>query len=125
MICLDANYLIRTLVPNSDESQRVMDWYRDGMVLCASSVAWYEFLCGPVSEKDIRIVRALLSGGVIGFETKQADKAASLFNDTGRIRNLKVDAMIAACAICANAKLATDNLDDFRRFVPFGLSLTH
>jgi predicted nucleic acid-binding protein len=69
------------------------------------------------------IVKALLSDGVIGFEAKQADEAARIFNHAGRRRRLKFDAMIAACAICADAQLATANHDDFLPFVPFGLTL--
>lgn len=123
MVCLDTNYLVRTLVPDSEEFRRVAGWFHNGIELCTSSIAWYEFLCGPVSDNGARIVRALLSGGVIGFDTEQADKAARLFNDVGRNRRLKFDAMIAASAMCVGAQLATGNRDDFLPFVPFGLSL--
>ena len=74
-------------------------------------------------ESGTSIVRALLSGGVIGFEAEQADEAARIFNHVGRSRRFKFDAMIAACAICADAQLATSNHDDFLPFVPFGLAL--
>jgi len=76
-----------------------------------------------VTLDGVRIVRALLSGGVIGFDTEQADRAARLFNEVGRNRRLKFDALIAASAMCADAQLATENRDDFLPFVPFGLSL--
>jgi predicted nucleic acid-binding protein len=123
MICLDTNYLVRALVPGSEEAQRVVECSRKGIGLCASAIAWYEFLCGPMPENGVVVVRALLSGGVIGFETEQADEAARIFNGVSRNRGLKFDAMIAACAICVDAQLATTNRDDFLPFVPLGLML--
>jgi len=47
-----------------------------------------------------------------------------LFNQTGRCRQLRVDAMIAAAAISRNAPLATNNTTYFARFTPLGLRLT-
>jgi predicted nucleic acid-binding protein len=93
------------------------------MRLCASSVFWYEFLCGPVSAEETRLVRALLTGGVIDFNAEQAGEASRLFNSAGRNRRLRIDAMIAACAVCSGAELATSNREDFLPFAPFGLLL--
>jgi predicted nucleic acid-binding protein len=68
-------------------------------VLATPSVMWYEFLCGPVSVREIELIRALLRGGVITYGDPEATEAARLFNATGRSRRLRVDAMIAACAL--------------------------
>ena len=84
--------------------------------------AWYEFLCGPVSAIQISTIRAFLQE-VIAFDDAQASTAAQLFNATGRKRSLRVDAMIAATSIGANAKLATNNTQDFTAFEPHGLIL--
>jgi predicted nucleic acid-binding protein len=123
MICLDTNYLVCTLIPGSLEAKAVGTWLRMGERLFAPSVAWYEFLCGPVTAEEVRLVRRFLAGGVIAFEEAQAATAARLFNAVGRTRRFRVDAMIAACAIEAGCRLATSNRADFTVFVPHGLVL--
>lgn len=123
MICLDTNYLVCSLIPGSLEAKAVGAWLRKGERLFAPSVAWYEFLCGPVTSDEVRLVRHILAGGVIAFEEAQAATAARLFNAVGRARRLRVDAMIAACAIEAGCRLATSKQTDFARFVPCGLVL--
>ena len=123
MICLDTNYLVCSLISGSTEAKAVATWLRKGDRLFAPSVAWYEFLCGPVTAAEVRLVRSFLAGGVIAFEESQAATAARLFNAAGRARRLRVDAMIAACAIEAGCRLATSNRTDFAAFIPYGLVL--
>jgi predicted nucleic acid-binding protein len=108
---------------SAKESAELIEWYQSGEVLLSAAPAWYEFLCGPVTEPQINAIRAFLSGGISAFEEVQATEAAGLFNATGRIRRLRVDAMIAATAIVASARLATSNAKDFKNFVPHGLKL--
>lgn len=50
MILLDTEYLNRALVPDSIESERILGWFEAGEDLCTSSIAWYEFLCGPFDD---------------------------------------------------------------------------
>ena len=123
MICLDTNYLVRGLVKGSRESADLVQWYQSNELLMSATPAWYEFLCGPVASRHIQIVRGFLSGGVIAFEEVQAIEAARLFNAIGRTRRLRTDAMIAATAIVAGARLATSNAEDFKAFVPHGLTI--
>lgn len=123
MICLDTNYLVYTLVPGSQEALAISAWLKTGERLFTGSVAWYEFLCGPVRAEEIRLVRSLLAGGVSTFDEAQAVTSARLFNAVGRARRLRVDAMIAACAIESGCFLATANRIDFAAFVPHGLKL--
>ena len=123
MICLDTNYLVRGLVRGTRESDKLIRWHQVGEVLSSAAPAWYEFLCGPVAQPQIRVMGAFLSGGVISFEEVQAIEAARLFNVVGRVRRVRIDAMIAATAILADARLATSNKDDFKMFVPHGLKL--
>lgn len=123
MILLDTNYLIRTLVPGSIESGKVLEWFQGGEELCTSSVAWYEFLCGPVDHEGVLIVKAILSERILPFTADMAAESSRLFNAIDRKRALRVDAMIAAGAIVANAELATDNTTDFEQFVCHGLRL--
>lgn len=123
MICLDTNYLIGALVPDSRESTAVLSWLGKGEVLATPAICWYEFLSGPVTTEQIRVITAILRGGVLPFDMVGSEKAATLFNATQRKRVLRVDAMIAATTINHNAQLATNNLDDFRFFAPRGLKL--
>jgi predicted nucleic acid-binding protein len=122
-ICLDTNYLVRGLVKGARESAELIQWKQSGEILLSAAPAWYEFLCGPVSGLHIRVVRAFLSGGIVGFEEAQATEAARLFNAIGRIRRLRTDTMIAATAIVAGAALATSNKEDFKPFIPHGLRI--
>lgn len=123
MILLDTNYLIRALVPGSVEAAAIFGWIDAQEDLCTSSVCWYEFLCGPVDEEGVIVVRAILRERILPFTGDQAAESSRLFNAVGRKRSLRVDAMIAAAAIVANAELATANFDDFAGFEPLGLRL--
>jgi len=123
VILLDTNYLIRSLIPETQEAQRIINWVQMDEVLCTSGVAWYEFLCGPVDDEGIIVVYSLLEERVLPFTADQSAEAARLFNESGRKRNLRVDAMIAAASIINNTKLATENITDFTSFVPMGLQL--
>lgn len=123
MILLDTNYLIRSLIQETPEALRVIDWIQAGEHLCTSGIAWYEFLCGPVTDEGIIVVYSLLDERVLPFTSDQAAEAARLYNNTGRMRTLRVAAMIASAAIVTNAKLATENISDFKNFVSLGLQL--
>jgi len=122
VICLDTNYLIRSLAAGSVEAREVVAWTEAGEALITPMLAWFEFLCGPVSPVQIHTMRAFLHEVVI-FGEPQAESAARLFNAVGRRRSLRVDAMIAGTATVAGARLATNNRADFSAFVPHGLQL--
>ncbi len=122
MICLDTNYLIMGLVADSDEAGRLLAWAESGETFCVSSIVWYEFLCGPITADQESAMR-LLVDNVVPFDDALAKEAARLFNEVGRSRQLRVDAMIAATAIVADAPLATRNVSDFSRFTELGLRL--
>lgn len=121
MILLDTNYLIRLLVEGSQESDSIKAWVEAGEELSTSAVPWYEFLCGPVDDRGIDLVRWVLHDRILPFSMAQAQESSRLFNACGRKRNLRVNAMIAAAAIVSNASLATANVGDFSGFVPLGL----
>jgi predicted nucleic acid-binding protein len=124
MICLDANYLIRGLMLGSPEAKAIIAWYRAGEKMSTSSIAWYEFLCGPVSKEQIQTMRLFLAGGIIPFREIHAQESARLFNRVNRICRLRVDTMIAATAMVEQSELATKNHADFQLFAPLGLRLT-
>ena len=123
MICLDANYLIGGVSEGRPESSHLTAWSEAGETFCTATPAWYEFLCGPVTEPQIAIMHAFLTEGIIPFDEPHAVTAARLFNAVQRPRRLRVDAMIAATAILAGGRLATLNTADFGLFVSHGLKL--
>jgi hypothetical protein len=78
MILLDTNFLIGALVVESDESKQVLDWLGQGEVLITAMPAWYEFLCGPVSDVQIKAVQPILSE-IVPLNESQSRKAAGNF----------------------------------------------
>jgi predicted nucleic acid-binding protein len=119
---LDTSFLIRGLVRGSDEDSLLRTWLRARRRLAMSSIAWAEFLCGPLSDAQFALAAQIVSER-LAFTENDARLASELFNRTGRRRGSLADAMIAAAAIRAGATLATANVDDFERFVPDGLVL--
>lgn len=122
MIHLDTNYLIFVLIPGSAEDRRVRQIRAAGETINVSTMAWAEFLCGPVSPAALQLAHALLPSPE-PLTSDDAHLASQLFNATGRRRNSLPDCLIAATCIRLNATLATNNTDDFRRFEPLGLQL--
>lgn len=47
--------------------------------LCTSSVCWYEFLRGPVTDESVEIVRGMLRARVLPFTADQAVESTRLF----------------------------------------------
>ncbi len=122
MIHLDTSFLIRALVPGSAEDRLLRGWLGDGEPLGISAVCWAEFLCGPVRAAEVELV-ARVVGEPAPFESGPAATTARLFNLSGRRRGSFVDCMVAATALRAEAKLATANPADFRRFASAGLEV--
>lgn len=122
MICLDTNYLIRGVSKNTAEAGELVAWIEAGETLITPMPAWFEFICGPVTEDQKTTMRAFLTG-IIPFAEAEAVEAARLFNSIQRKRSHRVDAMIAGTAITAKARLATNNRADFKPFAAHGLQL--
>lgn len=123
MILLDTNYLIRSLIAGTPEAERVDSWLDDAEPLCTAGVCWYEFHSGPVDDEAVSLIRGVLQERILPFTNETAVEAARLFNAAGRPRRLRVDAMIAATALLADARLATGNTEEFRLFAAEGLEL--
>jgi len=119
---LDTSFLIRSLVPRSSEDRRLRKWLAEGVALGIGTVAWSEFLCGPVDaghvELALRIVRE-----PVPFLAEDAALSARLFNLSGRRRGSLIDCMIAATALRSGAAVATSNPADFRSFASAGLDV--
>ena len=122
MILLDTSFLIRSLVAGSAQDRQLRHWLAEQASIGISSIAWAEFLCGPVQPAMIDAVMRFVTVRA-AFDENDALLAAQLFNGSGRRRGSLADCMIAASAIRARASLATANAADFRHFCSAGLEL--
>jgi predicted nucleic acid-binding protein len=122
MIHLDTSFLIHALVPASSADKQLRGWLRAEEDLGMSSVAWAEFLCGPVGADEIDLVSGILEA-IAPFTAADGALAAHLFNRTGRRRGTLADCMIAAAAMAADASLATANPKDFERLAAESLRI--
>lgn len=122
MIHLDTSFLIRALIPGTPEETKLRGWLGEGTVLAMSSVAWAEFLCGPLGSIDRELADRFIERRR-DFTSDQAALAARLFNESGRRRAMIIDCMIGAAALADDAPIATSNEGDFSRFAPAGLKL--
>lgn len=123
MIHLDTNALI-ALPLWAKDGHPIIERIGAGEAAGICSVAWYEFLIGPVKESEIALAHAFVRGNIVALEADDARLAAWLYNQAGRRRTLKTDALIGATAMRAEAELLTLNTDDFLPFVPYGLQLS-
>lgn len=122
VIHLDTSFLIRALQGSEPEEKRLAGWLRAEISVAMSTIAWAEFLCGPVDRAQLALAQQVVPTRV-ALGDHEASLAAELFNRSGRRRGLMIDCMIAATAIEAGASLATANVEDFLRFAPSGLIL--
>jgi len=118
-IHLDTSFLIRALGSGTREDRQLRKFLRAGRGLAISSIAWAEFLCRPLDDRQLEAARRITSER-IPFTEKDASLAAELFNESGRRRSSLTDCMIAATALHSKAQLATSNPADFERL---GISL--
>ena len=123
MIHLDTNLLIDLVTAGSPHIAVIRQWLKDGEKLGASAIAWSEFCNGPHSKEQKDAVFAVLERQVSDFTWQQAEQASRLFHYTGRKRGSHSDCMIAASALVLGVSVATRNIKDFERFVPYGLKL--
>lgn len=122
MIHLDTGFLIRALVRGSPQDTKLRSWLGSSTEVDMSSIAWAEFLCGPVDQREADLAARILPNRP-AFISGDAVLAAKLFNISGRRRGTFIDCMIAAVALGANAPLATTNPNDFRRLETAGLQI--
>ncbi len=122
MIHLDTNFLIQALVPGSNAEAQLRSWLADGQELGISTIAWSEFLCGPLTSQDEALAQVILSSPE-PFVAADARKSAELFNLTGRRARSLADCQITAVALRCGAQIATGNTADFSPFKAHGLIL--
>ncbi len=102
VIHLDTSFLIRALVPGSPEDQALREWLRDAEPMAVSTVAWAEFLSGPVDAGQVELAARVISE-TPSLHKDDAHLAAELFNTSGRRRGCFLDCLIAAVALGAGA----------------------
>ena len=122
MIHFDTNFLIQTVVAGSTAHEKFRAWTQAQETCNTSSIAWAEFLCGPLDASAAAIAQQIFPQPE-PFLPADAVLAARLFNQTGRRSRSLADCMIAAVAIRCGAKLATINTADFQPFQTHGLVL--
>lgn len=122
MIHLDTNVLI-ALPVLARQRHPLAQLIGKGETIAVSSLAWFEYLCGPAAEAEQQLVRSAIGAQILVVDEAIAERAAALFNATGRKRSLRTDSLIAATAILGNAELASFNAVDFEPFTAHGLSL--
>jgi predicted nucleic acid-binding protein len=122
MIHLDTNFLIQISVAGSPAHTQFAAWADVPEDLNVSSIAWAEFLCGPVDAAGEALARQIFPQPE-PFLFADAVLAASLFNQTGRRSRSLADCMIEAVAMRCGAKLATLNAADFQPLTGQGLLL--
>ena len=121
MIHLDTSFLIRMLDQGSPEARFLEATDPDEPVV-VSTIAWAEFLCGPMEPAEKELALQIVDGHR-DLTLEHAGIAARLPGESGRRRSSLSDCLIAAAAIHDGARLATTNFADFRRFATAGLKL--
>ena len=59
MIHLDTNFLVASLRPGSPQQIQTDTWLLADEELSVSTVAWAEFLCGPLTSNDELLARQM------------------------------------------------------------------
>lgn len=122
MIHLDTNFLIQISVAGSVAHAQFAAWGAAQEAVNVSTIAWAEFLCGPMDATGEALARQIFPQPE-PFVAADAAMAASLFNQTGRRSRSLADCMIAAVAMRCGARLATLNAGDFQPLTSHGLNL--
>jgi predicted nucleic acid-binding protein len=122
MVHCDTNFLIQATLAGSPAHAKFKAWASAQEVFNTSTIAWAEFLCGPMDATAEALAWQIFPNPEPFFPADAA-LAASLFNQSGRRSRSLADCMIAAVAIRCGAKLATLNVSDFQPLTAHGLAL--
>jgi len=119
----DTNALIVLSDPSHPLFLKIERRLEEGWTLSTDAVAWHEFARGPLLEEDRERALRILENRVTSVTRQIAEKAAGLFNATGRRRASTADCLIAAACIHNQAEIVTLNRDDFLPFADHGLEI--
>jgi predicted nucleic acid-binding protein len=118
---LDTNALIALSDPSQAMFGIIEHHLREGWSVGTDAVAWHEYVRGPLLAEDRERVLLIIDQKVIPLTREISERAAFLFNHSGRRRGSTSDCLIAAACMFENAELVTENWEDFHPFVPHGL----
>jgi len=119
---LDTNALILLSDPSHPLFLQIERRLEEGWTVGTDAVAWHEFARGPLLGEDRERALRIIENRVTSVTREIAEKAAELFNATGR-RASTADCMIAAACIHCQAEIVTLNRDDFLPFANHGLKI--
>lgn len=122
MIHFDTNYLIQATIADSPAHFQSRRWAAAGEIFGISTIAWAEYLCGPLDATGESIARQMFPAPE-PLVSADAELAARLFNLMGRRSRSLPDCLIAAVAMRCGAKLASMNTADFQALAQHGLTL--
>jgi len=122
-IHLDTNYLIEFQLAGSKSRSILKSLLKEQTQFAISTITWHEFLCGPVEQVHKDNVIDLIQNRIIPLNSEMAELGAELFNYTGRKKGTKADCLIASTAICENSEILSWNINDFKKFIQYGLLL--
>jgi predicted nucleic acid-binding protein len=122
-LLLDTNAMIALGDPTHPLFTSLETAVSSGASCATCSIAWHEYVRGPLSETDHQRTGWILENRIYGLDKEDAEIAAILFNRTGRKRSSTSDCLIAASALRRNMQLVTLNVSDFEPFTPLGLQL--
>ena len=120
---LDTNALIALSDPEHALFVEVERCLMGGGSVATDAVAWHEFVRGPVLPEDVTRALLILENRVLDLTRDIAERAAELFNASGRRRASTADCLIAAVCLDSDAELLTRNVGDFMPFVAHGLKI--
>lgn len=122
-LLLDTNALVALADPIHPLFRSIESEIRRGSICSTNSVAWHEYVRGPLSDTDHQRTLWILENRIHTLDKDDAEVAALLFNRSGRKRSTTSDCLIAASALRRDLFLVTWNLSDFEPFSAYGLKL--
>ena len=114
IVHLDTSALIDAVAGERRAYDRLAELILGGHRLAVSTIAIYEWLRGPRTERELRSQADLLpSDAMVLFGPDESAVAARLYRSVRRPRGRDLDLAIAACALVHGAALWTANRKDF------------
>jgi tRNA(fMet)-specific endonuclease VapC len=114
MIMLDTSILVHGLGRSRRLAPALHQTLEGDERILVPSLVLYEWLRGPRTPEELGMQEALFpSEAAVPFGPREAAVGAKLYSSIGRARSREIDVAIAACAICHDAELWTDNRADF------------